>query len=954
MRLGRALPAGVALVMSLVLVVPNAAWRDAQTPGEASADERPRPAAGTLESFGKLPPLFVENEGQADRDVRFVAQGPGYRFSFRRAAASLALVNGTRGAAIELRFVDADPTAELEARRETPGKVNYFLGNDPAGWRIGLATYEELVYRDLWPGIDLAFHGAAGELKYEFILEPRANVADIRLEYRGADSLTLGSDGGLRIATALGVLSDAAPLSYQEIDGRRVRVESRFILDGGVAFGVGTYDADRPLVIDPGLVYSTLLGGSNVDQGRGIAVDGSGSAVVTGLTASTNFPVSPGAFDATLGDGQDAFVTKLDPTGSALVFSTYLGGTTLPGAPGTDAGHAVALDPAGNIFVTGTTASADFPTLAGFDPSYNGSGDAFVTKFSPTGALLGSTYLGSPGNDQGFGIVVDGSGSPIVTGVTPAAGFPTTLGAYDTSFNGLNDVFITRLIPTLSALVYSTYLGGNASDLGQAVDLDAAGMAIVTGMTAGGTVAFPTTAGAYQPAYGGGPNDAFVTKLSLTGTALIYSTFLGGIGNDQGFGIGIDTVGDPIVTGGTSGGFPTTAGAYDTTYNGGAFDAFVSELSLTGSTLVFSTYLGGTSTDQGMGIAIDAMDRPTITGTTNSASFPTTCGAFDTTYNGAGDIFVTRFDAAGASLVYSTFLGGSGVDNGLAIAVDATTSAYITGQTFPFGAAPYPTTPLAFDTSANGSTDVVVTKLDMIAAATLDLQPPTDTNVVGTPHTVTATLTGVGGGPCPGITVYFSVPTAVATAASPSSGSDVTDANGQATFTYTAALPGMDTIHAFADLNADGDQDTPPEPFNTVTKLWTVPPSTEFCEVTITNGGWIVALNGDRASFGGNAKVGADGEIQGQQQYQDHGPADPRNVHSIELLATTCDTDSDPATATIFGRATIDGSGDFFFRIDVIDGGQGGANDSYGITLSDGYVSGQQQLEGGNVTIHRN
>ena len=200
--------------------------------------------------------------------------------------------------------------------------------------------------------------------------------------------------------------------------------------------------------------------------------------------------------------------------------------------------------------------------------------------------------------------------------------------------------------------------------------------------------------------------------------------------------------------------------------------------------------------------------------------------------------------------------------------------------------------------------------------------------------------------------MYFEVPTAVATAASPSSGSDVTDASGQATFTYTAALPGMDTINAFADLNGDGNQDTPPEPFDTATKLWTLP--TDFCELKITNGGWIIADNGDRASFGGSAKIGADGSIEGQEEYQDHGPADPRNVHSIELLATTCDTESDPQTATIFGRATIDGSGDYFFRIDVIDGGHGGSNDSYGILMSDGYASGQQPLEAGNVTIHKN
>jgi hypothetical protein len=969
MRLGLCLSTGFTLVFSFffVLVSPQ---HESRWPGQPSvAVEAPdvsRSSAPTArDAVAKLPPLFVSNAGQTDPRVRYVAQGAGYTFAFMPDAVKFVFMKASQGAAFDLRFVNANPNADLEARRQTSGKVNYFIGNDPARWRTGLSTYEELVYRELWPGIDLAFRGMGGQLKYEFLVRPGASVEDIRLAYRGAEALSLDTDGSLRITTALGALTDRAPVSYQEIEGKRVHVESRFVLDGGVAFAVGAYAADRPLVIDPGLLYSTLLGGMSVDQGRGVAVDGSGSAVVTGLTASTPFPVSPGAFDSSLGDGQDAFVTKLNPAGSGLVFSTYLGGTTAGGAPGTDGGFAVALDGSGNVFVTGITSSTDFPNLGGFDTSYNGSGDAFVTKFSSTGVLLASTYLGSPGNDQGFGIVVDASGSPIVTGVTPATGFPTTVGAYDTGFNGLNDAFVTKLAPTLSTLVYSTYLGGTAADIGESVSLDTAGMAIVTGFTAsaggGSAVAFPTTSGAYQTVYGGGLNDAFVTKLNLTGTGLVFSTFLGGTGNDQAYGIAVDAAGSPTAAGYTSGGFPTTLGAFQTTYGSGSFDAFVTKLDSAGASLAYSTYLGGTSTDQAFGVALDAMGRPTVTGTTSSASFPTTCGAFDTTYNGNGDVFVSRLDASGASLVYSSFLGGTptggpaSVDNGFAIAIDAAASAYVTGSTFPLNpASTFPTTPLAFDTSANGSFDAFVTKFDMIAAATLVLSPATDSNPVGTLHTVTATLTSVGGGPCPGVTVYFSVPTSVMTHAVPSNGSDVTDANGLAEFTYSAALPGTDVIQAFADLNGDGDQDSPPEPFDEATKVWTLPPSTEFCEVTITNGGWIIADNGDRASFGGNAKVSNDGStVQGQEEYQDHGPADPRNVKSTELLATTCTTDSDPQSATIFGKATIDGSGEYIFRIDVTDGGPGGSNDSYGIIMSDGYESGQQQLEGGNVNIHK-
>jgi hypothetical protein len=258
------------------------------------------------------------------------------------------------------------------------------------------------------------------------------------------------------------------------------------------------------------------------------------------------------------------------------------------------------------------------------------------------------------------------------------------------------------------------------------------------------------------------------------------------------------------------------------------------------------------------------------------------------------------------------------------------------------------------DLTYNGGIDAFVAKVAAVAVAapaTLTLAPSAATNTVGTTHCVTATVKDAFGNPVPGVTVRFSVPTAVATHASPSSGTATTDANGQAMFCYSASLPGQDAIHAFADTDNDGQQDAG-EPFGDATKTWAPPPNTAFCEVDITQGGWIVANNGDRASFGGNAKVSADGStVQGQQEYQDHGPAQPMNVHSIELTATTCSDDL--TTATIFGTATIDGSGTFVFRIDVTDQGQSGANDTYGIILSNGYVSGQHQLRGGNVTIHK-
>jgi hypothetical protein len=1035
---------------SALLVMAVAVTAIAGGPAVAQPGQAPRAEAAS--AYAELPLSFVPNAGQADQRILYSAQGPGYGFAFTRNRALFALVRGDARTALGLRFVNGDPHVELAGRGLSSGTVNYLLGNDPARWRTGLPAYESVVYRDLWPGIDLLFRGAEGKLKYEFLVRPRAVVDNIQLAYEGTNGLSVDREGNLQLRTALGVLTDSHPVSYQEIDGRRVSVKSHFVLggDGRFSFALGSYDEARSLVIDPGLLYSTLLGGSNVDQGRGITVDAAGNAIVTGLTASANFPPFGPAADTSLGGPQDAFVTKLNPMGSGLIYSTYLGGSM------SDAGFATTVDAAGNAFVTGTTASPNFPVV-GVASAYTGSGDAFVSKFDSTGLLVSSRYLGGTGSDQGFGITVDASGSPSLTGVTASANFPVGPVGDDITWNGLNDAFVTKLTPNLAMLLYSTFLGGMGQDTGQGIALDAAGQAIVTGVTESAN--FPVGPVANDPLYNG-LQDVFVTKFNLTGSTRLFSTYLGSTGSDQGFGIAVDSLGSAVVTGYTgSSTFPTFA-AYDPSYNGGSFDAFVTKYDPTGAALLFSTFLGGTSTDQAFGIALDASARPTVTGTTFSATFPTTPGAFDTSNTGGfGDAFVTRFASTGSALVYSTFLGGSGVENGFAIFVDPSTSAYVTGGTTPFGATPFPTTAGAFDTSPNGSTDAFVTKLDLIGAPmTLVLTPPTAENEVGNPHTVTATVTDFGGQPVPGVTVRFTV-----TGANPTSGSDVTDANGQATFTYTgtvagldtidayadtnnngvrdlttvppepagvatklwtpgppafltlmpltdtntvgeehcvtatvtdvfgnpvpdvivrftvltatithatpasgsattdangqaefcytAALPGVDDIYAFADTNGDGDQDAfppPPEPSNTATKVWVLPPSTEFCEVTITNGGWIIAANGDRANFGGNARVLEDGTVRGQEEYQDHGPAEPMNVHSIELTAMTCSEDL--TEGTIFGRATIDGSGDYMFRIDVTDNGH---DDTYGIILSNGYASGQQPLGGGNVTIHR-
>jgi hypothetical protein len=832
------------------LVTPDAQLDRAERAQQARSQQAS--TAGTikaraLESYGKLPLAFVPNAGQTDPQVQFSAQAGGASFHFTEKKAVFSFTKkdaqrrrtDSKGVNLHLAFLGANPAARTEGERPGAGRVNFLQGHDPTNWLTNLPTYERIAYRELWPGIDMVFHGDGQRLKYEFVLRPGADAGDIRLAYRGSNGLSVDQAGNLLIRNSLGVLRDERPVSYQVIGGRRVPVASRFSVAPNRAatygFTLGAYDRGSPLVIDPGLVYSTYLGGSGPDGGLGITVDAAGSAYVIG-EAWAGFPTTVGAFDTTHNGNLDAFVTKLDPTGSTLLYSTFLGGT------GEDGGSDITIDAAGDAYVTGRTASADFPTTVGaFDTSYNGGGfDAFVTKLNAAGsALLFSTYLGGSDEDLGESIVADTPGSASVTGFSESTDFPTTAGAFDTTHNGGLDAFVTKLDPIGSGLLYSTYLGGTDGDDGSGIAIDAAGSAYVTGGTR--STDFPTTAGAFDTTHNGGFEDAFVTKLNPLGTGLLYSTYVGGGGEDGGNDIALDTTGSAYVTGSTSSAdFPTSVGAFDTSYAGG-FDAFVTKLNPAGSALVYSTYLGGTGTGQesGLGIAIDVAGSAYVTGRTASTDFPTTVGAFDTTHNGAQDAFVTKLNPLGTGLLYSTYLGGTLDDGGLGIAIDAADSAYATGFT---ESTDFPTTVGAFDTTSDGSGDAFVTKLDLI------------------------------------------------------------------------------------------------------------PVSTVGCVATISDGGRIIAANGDKATFGGHAKVPESGTPDGQQHYRDHGPAQEMTVKSINVLAVVCSADR--KQAEIFGQATVDGSGSFDYRIQVNDNGEPGKGvDKYWIQLSNGYDSGQQTLRAGNVQI---
>src|SRR6266540_2748934 len=485
------------LRFALPAVQPASAEREATRVPAAAASKRQ-----ALDAYGRLPLAFVPNAGRLDPRVRYSAQHAGLSVFFTRSEAALTLAKGSRTTAFALRFLGASPAA-IEGRRPGAGRVNDVLGNDAREWRTGLHTYGQVVYRNLWPGVDMVFSGAAGRLKYEFVLRPGAKVADIRLAYRGAAAPSLDRAGNLLVPTPLGVLRDERPGSYQEIGGRRVPVASRFSLGGNHAnaygFAVGAYDRGQPLVIDPGLVYSTFLGGSASEQGLGIAVDAAGNAYVTGSTSSTNFPTPVGADTSANGD-QDVFVSKLNASGTALVFSTYAGGS------GADQGFGINVHSSGDVYVTGDTTSSNFPhTPNALQATSSGNSDAFFLRLDRFAAGAGySSYLGGSVDDSARAIAIDAARNVYLTGGTTSANFPTTAGSFDTSYGGGEDAFVTKLTFVGSgaggdtyAIGPSTFLGGGGLDRGLGIGLDALGNTYATGITnSSGASPFPATTGA--------------------------------------------------------------------------------------------------------------------------------------------------------------------------------------------------------------------------------------------------------------------------------------------------------------------------------------------------------------------------------------------------------------------------------------------------------------------------
>ncbi|MBL8296451.1 MAG: SBBP repeat-containing protein [Bryobacterales bacterium] len=652
----------------------------------------PDPSASKASQRPKLPVYFIENQGQVDDRVSFYVQGRHTAAYFTSTSVYYSLREPTpmreastapaRQAVVQLEFLDANPDPVVQAVERTEAIVSYFRGPKEE-WKTGLATYSGVVYKDLWPGIDLEFTGPEGKLKYTFHVRPGADPKQIRLAYRGASRVSLTASGSLQIDTPVGGFADDKPVAWQDTARGRQPVASAFQLDGEeVRFELGAYDAALPLTIDPVvLLYAGFLGGSAWDYGYGIAADAAGNAYVTGYTVSTQatFPVTVGPGLTFNGGDADAFVAKVNAAGTALVYAGYIGGS------GFDEGRGIAVDAGGNAYVTGTTEStqATFPVTVGPDLTYNGNRDAFVAKVNPSGtALAYAGYIGGFGIDAGSGIAVDASGNAYVTGYTSStqATFPVTVGP-DLTHNGVDDVYVAKVNTTGTALVYAGFIGGSASDAGTGIVVDAAGNAHVTGHTDSAETTFPVSIG--PDLTFNGLIDGFVAKVNAAGTGLVYAGYIGGSGWDMGQGIAVDGAGNAYVTGiaeSNESTFPVTVGP-DLTHNG-AGDAFVAKVNATGTALIYAGYVGGVGSDHCRGIAVDAAGNAYVTGITESteATFPVTVGP-DLTYNSSFDAFVAKVNATGTALVYAGYVGGSGDDSGLGIAVDAAGNAYITGST---------------------------------------------------------------------------------------------------------------------------------------------------------------------------------------------------------------------------------------------------------------------------------
>ena len=678
---------------------------------------------------------FTENQGQIENsDVKFVYGASDLSIGFIESGYLIKLTNEENlTSVVKVTFEGANRVMP-EGRGELEHKNNYFRGNDYSKWRAGVSNYMTVVFQNLYKGIDLVFYTTKDGLKYDYTIFPDGNPNDINIRYHGTDDIFIDEIGNCHLISTSGEIIENKPYCYQLIDNDIIEVNSQFLLNGNIInFFIGHYETSLELIIDP-LIFSTFIGGIMGESGWSCTVDDDSNIYITGSTASPEFPTSESAYDRIYNGDSDTFILKITPSGSEILYSTFIGGIGGEGA------SKIIIDENSNSLVTGTTDSENFPTTSGaYDTTYNGGiSDCFITKLNNVGtALIFSTYIGGNDDECGNDIVIDFDDNVYITGFTLSDDFPTTPGAYDTHYGGgiggfEADAFITKLKSDGSDLIYSTYIGGETSwDESGAIYIDDSNNAYIAGYTA--SIDFPTTLGAYDMIYNNA-GDGFILILNSEGNGLIHSTFLGGLGEDVVRDISFDDDGSIHATGYTrSRNFPTTSDAYDREL-GGFTDTFISKLDLTLSTLLYSSYFGGEDNGEeyGIDLYIDANSITYITGYVGTSDFPTLTGAYDSTYNGEVDSFILSLDTINSSLLYSSYFGGSSREIGRGIIIEESNLVVMVGYT---ESNDFPTTSSAYDTSHNGNSDVYVAKLSIflgnIPPMLTIISPPNNSEVSG-------------------------------------------------------------------------------------------------------------------------------------------------------------------------------------------------------------------------------
>ena len=757
-------------------------------PGHAAPRFRRRPAVAPL--------AFEANQGQTDPRVQYLARGNGYKVFLTADEAVLTLHRRmAHPSVLRMKLAGANVLSAVNSANELPARSNYIIGNDPKHWHLNVPQFARVRYRNIYPGIDLVYYGNEGELEYDFEVAPGADVHAVKLQFQGSERLAIDGKGDVVLGTDGGDVRLHAPSIYQQVHGQKREVSGRFVRssDNSVGFSLGEYDHSRALIIDPQLTYSTYLGGSgdencttitvnatnSVDNCQKVAVDSQFNIYVMGSTTSTDFPPQPGVHNTFTG-ARNIFVSKFNQSG-ALVASTYLGGS------GTDSAAGIAVDAAGNIFLAGTTTSANFPTVKGIaNPGLNpATAHVFVSELKANfSGLTWGTLLGGDGVDAATGLAIDSKGSAYISGITSSPHFHTTPGSLQPTPLSLSDsqFFMAKLTPSAgaSALTYSTYFGGGnpasgAITQGGGIAVDSSQNVYITGGTnflhVGAASDFRIL-NAAQPCLDtpnsspGGCSagltlpDVFVAKINpaaAANAALLYSTYLGGAGSDIGYGIAVDSGGNAYVTGSTDS--PAWLRAPAPFAYTAALDAFVAKLNNPAANatvaLNYFTYLGGTGDDTGRAIAVDSAQRVRLTGNTTGSItpvIPVGSPAFLTGPLGGGDAFVASIDTT-SNLPTNDFVsafGGSGLDQGSAVALDSNFASYVAGFT---NSGDFPLAGSAAQATLNGPSDAFVSKLGSVSD--LQLTATVGTTQIGVGNSVTFTFTIKNAGPDPTSGVVF-------------------------------------------------------------------------------------------------------------------------------------------------------------------------------------------------------